>query len=361
MTRRIPKLRRPKFSWIVLRFSLIVFITLGVNFVIFGAVVAFLAETGRLGTMDSVGRTLPVLFAAVASLSIGAVLAIGMVRVQMRWIPQLLRGMKRLSEGHYDERVDLGRAPFQRRVAQGFNALAQELQSTEMLRSDFVNNFSHEFKTPIVSISGFARLLERGGVPPEEEREYLKIIASESTRLANMATNVLNLTKIENQNILTNVTEFNVSEQLRRCILLLEKRWTAKGIEIEADFGEHMVRGSEELLQHVWVNLLDNAVKFSPEGGTLHAAIREDARWLRVEIGNEGPPIDPETRRHMFEKFYQGETSHAREGAGIGLSVVKKVVSLHGGEIEVDSAPGRTTFAVRLPRGGQAGKDRKSA
>ena len=343
------KKERPRLRRLIFTLSLVVFVIQLINFLIFGGVLIFLAESGRLGEVNSFNRALPLLFAAVTSLPVGTLLAMVMVRIPLRGVNALVHSMERLADGHFDERISLGSGPQERRIADSFNTLAGELQNTEMLRSDFINNFSHEFKTPIVSISGFAKILEHGGLPPEEEREYLHIIASESARLASMATNVLNLTKVENQNILTNVTEFNVSEQLRKCILLLEKRWTAKNLDIVADFGEHKVRGNEELLKQVWVNLLDNAVKFSPEGGALMTSIRESDGQLRVEIANEGPQIAPEAMKHIFEKFYQGDTSHASEGTGIGLSIVKKIVSLHKGEVTVSSTPSRTAFTVTLP------------
>lgn len=336
---------------LILTLSLMVFVIQFVNLLFFGSALAFLAETGRLGEIDSFGRTVPILLMALVSLPMGALMALALARIPLRGVDTLVNGMERLAGGQFDERIDLGPAPQEKRISASFNALAEELQNTEMLRSDFVNNFSHEFKTPIVSISGFAKILERGGLPPEEEREYLRIISAESARLARMATNVLNLTKVENQNILTGVTEFNLSEQLRKCILLLEKRWTAKGLDVQADFGEHMVRGNEELLKQVWVNLLDNAVKFSPEGGALATAIRESGGRIVVEISNEGPQIAPEAMPRLFEKFYQADASRAGEGTGIGLSIVKKIVDLHRGEVTVTSAPERTTFSVALPAG----------
>lgn len=166
-----------------------------------------------------------------------------------------------------------------------------------------------------------------------------------------MATNVLNLTKIENQSILTQTEEYNLSEQLRRCILLLEKKWEAKRLELNADFREFMVKGDQELLHQVWVNLLDNAIKFSPEAGLLSIQIHTDREWLRVAIGNQGPMIPEEQKKRIYDKFWQGDSSHAAEGTGIGLSIVKKVVELHGGTVSVDSTAQQTVFTVSLPYG----------
>ncbi|MPM07787.1 Alkaline phosphatase synthesis sensor protein PhoR [bioreactor metagenome] len=234
-------------------------------------------------------------------------------------------------------------------MSQSFNALAEELQNTEMLRSDFVNNFSHEFKTPIVSIRGFAKLLQKGNLPAEQQREYLGIIADESTRLAEMATHVLDLTKIENQSILTDVTRFNLSEQIRGAVLLLEKKWSQKGLTIAAEFDEYEIEANEEMLKQVWINLIDNSVKFSPQGGEIGLSIAKTADGIAVAVKNNGAEIAEEDQKRIFNKFYQGDTSHAAEGTGIGLAIVKRIVELHKGKISVVSSPRETVFTVSLP------------
>jgi len=234
-------------------------------------------------------------------------------------------------------------------LADTFNTLAGELQNTEMLRSDFVNNFSHEFKTPLVSIHGFAQLLQKGQNLTDDQREYVDVIADESMRLAYMATNVLNLTKIENQSILTNAVEFNLSEQLRKCILLLEKKWAEKELSFAAEFGEHFVRADQEMLKQVWVNLLDNAIKFSPHGREIGVDIRRTTEGTQITVANHGPMITQDEQKRLYDKFWQGDTSHAAQGTGIGLSVVKKIVELHKGSIAVRSNEQETAFIVTLP------------
>ena len=231
-----------------------------------------------------------------------------------------------------------------------FNTTAQELEGTEMLRSDFINNFSHEFKTPIVSIAGFAGLLKQGNLDEQEQKEYLNIIESESRRLAYMATNVLNLTKVENQTILTDVSVFNLSEQLRTCVLLLEAKWEQKNLEMNLELEEHTISGNQELLRQVWVNLLDNAIKFSPEGQSVEISAAEEESSVAVSITNTGSYIPQEQQSAIFRKFYQADHSHNTEGNGIGLAVVKRVVELHGGSIRVESNPSFTKFTVTLPK-----------
>ena len=167
-------------------------------------------------------------------------------------------------------------------------------------------------------------------------------------RLSAMATNVLNMTKVENQTILTDVTTYNVSEQIRNCVLLLEPKWAKKNIEWDMDFDEYTISGSRELLQEVWLNLIDNAIKFSPENGTVTITLRERDGDTIASIANRGTAIPPESRELVFRKFYQVDSSHGTEGNGIGLAIVKRVVELHGGKVLAESG-GETIFTVILP------------
>jgi signal transduction histidine kinase len=262
--------------------------------------------------------------------------------------------MNRLASGDFRVRMQFGR-PFGNHptfieLTDSFNKLAEELQNTEMLRTDFINNFSHEFKTPIVSIAGFAKLLKKGNLTEEQKIAYLDAIEEESLRLSYMATNVLNLTKVENQTILTDVTSYNLSEQLRASVLLLEGKWTKKEIDLCLDFEEYTIEANEELLKQVWINLIDNAVKFSPMGGAVVIGISELEDRLCVSIGNTGQPIPPDKLPRIFNKFYQADESHASEGNGIGLAIVKRVVDLHGGEVHVSSNGDMTVVTVELPK-----------
>ena len=167
-----------------------------------------------------------------------------------------------------------------------------------------------------------------------------------------MATNVLDMTRIENQTILTDITRFNLSEQIRSAVILLEKKWTAKDIDMMLDFDEHMIEGNVELLRHVWINLVDNAVKFSPEGGRIHIGIEDAAEQnaLRITVRNQGKEIPESEQERIFSKFYQSDKSHSTEGNGIGLAIVKRVLQLHFGNVSVQSADGYTTFTVILPK-----------
>nr|MBP7401065.1 HAMP domain-containing histidine kinase [Clostridia bacterium] len=220
-----------------------------------------------------------------------------------------------------------------------FNHMASELGSVEMLRNDFINNLSHEFKTPIVSVSGFARMLRRDDLTPEERDEYLDIIIQESDRLAELSTNILNLSKIENQHILTDKQEVNVSEQIRLAVALLEKKWSKKNIDIQFDSEEVHVSGNAEMLKQVWINLIDNAVKFSPEYGTVKIDARQSPDRIEVSVANEGE-MSEEAAKHVFDKFYQGDPSHTEQGNGLGLTIAQKITELHRGTLRAERTTG---------------------
>ena len=289
-----------------------------------------------------------------AALFFGTLMTAYLGKIPMKPVNKLINQMNRLAAGDYKARLEygdlLGKHPTMMELTNSFNRMAEELQSTEMLRSDFINNFSHEFKTPIVSITGFAKLLRKGNLPEEQKEEYLRIIETESLRLSQMATNVLNLTKVENQTILTDLLEYNLSEQIRSCILLLSEKWEQKEIEYALDFDECGIHANKELMKQVWINLLGNAVKFSPKGGLIEVIIAEDENAITVSVMNTGSEIDPEHQKKIFNKFYQADESHASEGNGIGLAIVKRIVELHEGTVSVSSGNGSTTFTVVLPK-----------
>ena len=341
---------------LTLLFSLVVFIILVITISIVNLIVLILARTGFFTSNRfdlSVVEFVLVLITG-ASLAIGTLISVLLGKIPLKPFNTMINGLNRLAKGDYKTRIRFGKLlrhhPAMNELTDSFNTMAEELENTEMLRADFINNFSHEFKTPIVSIAGFAKLLKRGKLTEEQKQEYLTVIEEESLRLADMATNVLNLTKVENQTILTDVTEFNLSEQLRTCVLLLERKWMKKEIEFSMDFAEHTIEANEELLKQIWLNLIDNAVKFSPQGGLVEIGIKSDAQSVRVSIMNEGDEIPEEMQKRIFNKFYQADESHATEGNGIGLAVVKCITELHGGTVSVHSENHLNLFTVDLPK-----------
>lgn len=286
----------------------------------------------------------------VASVTIGLVLAFILGRVVFKPINSILEGMEKLSEGEFSHRIYLDKYEGMKNFADTFNKLAVELQSTEILRSDFVNNFSHELKTPIVSVSGLIGLMKNDELPKDKRKKYLRIIEEEVNRLSEMTTNMLNLSRVERQEILTDKTTFNVSEQIRNCVLLLEKKWTKKKLEFSLDFGEYFISANEDMLKQVWFNLLDNAIKFSNEGKEIKIELNGREDNLYVSIENDGAEITENDKQKIFNKFYRGENSSSGEGNGIGLSIVKRIIDLHGGTIEFDSVYGKTKFKVTLSK-----------
>lgn len=236
-------------------------------------------------------------------------------------------------------------------LQRSFNRMAQELDNTEMFRSDFINTFSHEFKTPIVSIRGFAKQLNNPDLTEEQRQEYINIIVNESDRLANMSSNVLLLSKFENVEIITDREPFSLDEQIRNVILLLEKKWTAKNLELDIELESVTITNNQEMIQHIWNNLLDNAIKFSPHNGTLSVRCRfTNAGQVIVRISDQGIGMTCDEISHIYDKFYQADTSHVTTGNGLGLSIVRRIVKLTKGHIDVTSTPGDgTTFTVILP------------
>lgn len=285
-----------------------------------------------------------ILFAMMISLQFG--------RSRLRPVNDLINAMGHVSRGDFSARVDDRNIPMgMENLVRSFNNMVTDLGSIELFRKDFINNFSHEFKTPIVSIRGFAKQLARDDLTDEQRREYAAIIISESERLANMSTNILLLTKLENQQIVTDQTEYRLDEQLRSCVLLLEKQWSAKNIELALELEPACFYGNEEMCSHIWLNLLGNAVKFSPEGGLMEIRLTVQDDRVTVTIRDQGPGMDEATRKRIFEKFYQGDSAHATEGNGLGLSLVKRIVDLCNGTVCVDSRPGEgAAFTVTLPR-----------
>lgn len=340
---------------LTLLYSFIVFFMLLISVIVSIGLAVLLSHLGLLAfnPMDGEAGFSPLIFMALVSLAVGLLLTFLTRKVPLSPINTLVDSMNKLKSGDYKTRLyfkgRIRKHPVAVEIENSFNTMAQELENTEILRSDFINNFSHEFKTPIVSIAGFAKLLRRGNLSEEQKAEYLAIIEEESLRLSAMATNVLTMSKIENQTILTDVSRYNLSEQIRSCVLLLEDAWTRKDISLELEFDEYYISANEELMKHVWINLLDNALKFSPHTGEIKIAIEQSGGWIKVDITNYGEEIAPDKIDKIWGKFYQADESHSGNGNGIGLAMVKAIVELHHGSAEVESSQGKTTFKVTLP------------
>ena len=237
-------------------------------------------------------------------------------------------------------------------IGEAINAMAAELSGTETLRTDFIANVSHELKTPLAVMGNYATMLQRPGITEAEKNEYAKAISEAARKLAQLITNILKLNKLENQQIFPQPKEFDLGEQLCQSLLVFEDAWEKKNLEIETDIQEDVrLKSDPELLSLVWNNLISNAVKFTPVGGKIGLLLKADEGSVIVSVSDTGCGMTPEVGQHIFEKFYQGDTSHATQGNGLGLALVKRVVDILGGEIGVQSIRGQgSTFTVRLKR-----------
>lgn len=343
------------------RASLTIVVSIFVFLILFAAIALtalglwLLTMAGVTEDMDGeLQLGLIILFMSLISLIIGGVIAFFSSRIPLKPINEIINKMNRLAAGDFKTRLEFGEVISSHSVAKeltsSFNTMAKELENTELFRNDFINAFSHEFKTPIVSITGFANLIESGNLTEEQRIQYARAIREESMRLSTMSGNILNLTKLENQTILSDTSEFNLSEQIRSAFLLFEEKWTAKEVDIRIDFDEYTVEGNEELLRLVWINLIDNAVKFVPNFGTIELNIVDLQDTLAIEIGNTGSEIPKDKQDKIFNKFYQADESRTTQGNGIGLAIVKRVAELHKGTVEVISENGFTQFTVTLPK-----------
>ena len=237
-------------------------------------------------------------------------------------------------------------------IIECINKIAEELASVETLRTDFVANVSHEMKTPLAVIQNYGTLLQTPDLPEQTRLEYAQAVTDASRRLADMMTNILKLNRLENQQIYPKSDTYDLGEQLCECFLQYESVWERRGIEIDTDIEENvLVSADAELLSLVWNNLFSNAFKFTEQGGKVSVSLSVEGAYAVVRVKDTGCGMSPEVGAHIFEKFYQGDTSHATQGNGLGLTLVKRVVDIMQGEIAVESTVGvGTTFTVRIRR-----------
>lgn len=263
----------------------------------------------------------------------------------------LSNALKEIAEGNYHVSLDYRGHISELEVAiRNFNRMAKELNSVEMIRNDFIANVSHEFKTPLSSIMGYVTLLQDRELTDEERAEYIKKTFFNIDKLNNLTENILAISRLENQNYSAESTTYRLDEQIREAIVLLEPKWDSKKIDFELDLLEIMYTGQKPLLFQVWVNLISNAIKFSGEKGLITISIQERKKSVCVIISDEGIGMSDETKSHIFDKFYQGDTSRRSQGNGLGLALVWQIVQIAKGHVTVESEEGKgTSFCVYLP------------
>lgn len=273
-----------------------------------------------------------------------------------RPVRQIVRGAEKLMRGDFSARIEplpgiTGEDGFDI-IIDCFNRMAEELSGVETLRTDFIANVSHELKTPLAVMQNYGTMLQSPDLTEAQRMEYAKAITEQSRRLADLITNILKLNRLENQQIYPAAKRYNLGEQLAECLLNFESTWEKKSIDIETDIEEDvLVESDDELLSLVWNNLFSNALKFTEPGGTVSVTLKTEGDFATVKVSDTGCGISPETGKHIFEKFYQGDTSHATQGNGLGLALVKRVVDIVGGDISVESEAGKgSTFTVKIRR-----------
>lgn len=290
---------------------------------------------------------------ALISVIFGSLVSMFALHHVLNPIMELSKAMQKVAEGDYD--IQLNPPPHRPKsemydLWSSFNQMVRELNSTQTLHSDFISNVSHEFKTPLASISGYATLLQDDTLTPEEREEYLNTIIQSTRELSRMTGNILSLSRLETQSIISEKESYRVDEQIRRCILRLEPSWSAKHLNIYPELDPIVWNGNLELTAHIWNNLLENAIKFTPQGGEISITARIQDPWMVVTFQDSGIGMSPEVQTHIFDKFYQGDTSHKKKGNGLGLPLVHKIVTLYGGSIQVESQPELgSVFRIFLP------------
>ena len=276
----------------------------------------------------------------VVSLVIGFLVTSLLSKLFFDPIKRLRKAMEQVAEGDFSVRLeDKSSSREITEIYSGFNLMAKELGATEILQTDFVSNVSHEFKTPINAIEGYTTLLQSDNLD-EEQKEYVEKILFNTRRLSSLVGSILLLSKIENQSIQTNRTRYRLDEQIRQSIVALEPAWEKKEIEFDVDMDWVEYVGDESMMRHVWDNLIGNAIKFDPPCGMVRIRLSQTGEMITFTIDDCGPGLTEEAKKHLFDKFYQADSSHKEEGNGLGLALVKRILAISGGEITAENLDG---------------------
>ena len=352
-------MKKPSFHRILQEFSSFLLFFLSVGFVVSCCMMLFLrvlsTEMGLVYTPDNIAEAAKITFLNVVIITVLFKAADFIRRIIMvdKPVKMITDAAEKIMNGDFSARVKhmhgSGMEGFNQ-IGESINKMAEELSSVETLRTDFIANVSHEMKTPLAIIQNYGTLLQNPDLPEEKRIEYAKAITDASRRLADMMTNILKLNRLENQQIYPNLNTFDLGEQLCECLLQYESTWERKNIEIQTDIAENIfVSADAELLSPVWNNLFSNAFKFTEDGGKVSLTLVADEKYATVKITDTGCGMTAEIGAHIFEKFYQGDTSHKTQGNGLGLALVKRVVDILEGDIGVESTVGvGTTFTVKI-------------
>lgn len=342
------KIRKQEVGWFSLKNRLILIVSAE----LVGSIVIALVLSEVLNRYVLIDWNIPtVVYIIIISLIIGYVVTGLLSKMFFAPIKKLGEAMGQVADGDFKVQLDTKSSSQEiREIYSGFNLMVQELRATEILQTDFVSNVSHEFKTPINAIEGYATLLQDCDNLTKDQQEYVDKIYFNTKRLSTLVGNILLLSKVENQTIPAKQTTFRLDEQIRQSIVLLEPEWSAKEIEFDADMQSIEYTGNESLLFHVWNNLIGNAIKFDPEGGYIGIKLTQEEHQVVFTIEDNGSGIPEEEQKHIFNKFYQSDSSHKQEGNGLGLALVKQILEICGGEISVQNLSKGCQFVVKLKR-----------
>ena len=334
------------------RFSLRTRLTVLVTLEMLACVLLAYGLDQLLNNILSIGWEVPLELEMVGScLLIGILVTSQLSRYFFNPIKKLRSAMDKIADGDYSVRLeDISSSKEIMEIYTGFNLMAHELSVTEILQTDFVSNVSHEFKTPITAIEGFSVLLQESENLDEDQLDCIDKILFNSRRLSSLLGSILLLNKLENQQVATKQSKYRLDEQIRQSVVALEPAWEQKNIELDVDLERLYYCGSEAMMRHVWDNLIANAIKFTPENSTVKILLREEEEaHLTVRVADQGPGLSEETQKHMLDKFYQGDTSHKQDGNGLGLALVKRILSIEQAGIYAENLPeGGCCFTVKL-------------
>lgn len=330
-------------------FSVAVFLIMTVTMGILGLSAIFLMHAGLLQNRNPLQL---IVYFMLVSIIFGTFLSRFVGHQMFKPIFEINDATKEIAKGNFDVVINTRKNGPKEilEMTANFNIMAQELQNTEIFHNDFVNNVSHEFKTPLSAIEGYATLMQDKQLSENKQQQYVDKIIYNSQRLTSLIGNILTLSRLENQTIITGKKSFSLDEQLRENILLFESEWSKKDIELDIEMDTVNFFGSEELLSQVWQNLIGNAVKFVRSHGFIHISLEQKDNQVIVRVTDNGIGMTEEVQKRIFDKFYQGDTSHSAEGNGLGLALAMRIINLHKGTIEISSQINKgSTFTVKLP------------
>ena len=311
--------------------------------------VELLACVGLAFLIDNIAHTLnpnwniPLLLELViVSVVVGGVMTAIISRAFFNPVKNLRQAMDKVANGDFTIQLDTNKSSSGeiKELYVGFNLMTNELKATEILQTDFISNVSHEFKTPINAIEGYSTLLQGCENLDDDQKEYVEKILFNTERLSSLVSNILLLSKIENQSIQAKRELFSLDEQIRESIVVLETAWAPKNIELDVELDSVKYNGNEIMMRHVWSNLIGNAIKFTPENSTVSIRLRNQKDKFIFSVTDQGEGLSDEAQKHLFDKFYQADTSHKSEGNGLGLALVKQILDIDGGNITAENVNG---------------------